>query len=96
MKLTKAHVDFYVYKIGPDWVRATYKEPPLVPIPQINSDPHYCKSNTLSILRSVRKREGMAGVRLWLRRMAQYPGTTISPGTRAACSRKWLARLEEI
>ena len=96
MKLTQAHVQFYAYKTGPKWVRDTFKTPPIVPIPEVDRDrdPHYCKGNTLSILRSVRKREGMSGVRIWLQRMALNPGTIIAPATRAACARKWLSKLE--
>ena len=95
MKLTRAHVDFYTYHKGPKWVKAAFKTKPEAPIPDVDPDPGYCKSNTLSILRSVRRREGWTGVMAWMRSMAKSPGTTIRPATRAAACRKWLAKIEK-
>ena len=95
MKITKAHVDFYVYHTAPAWARAVWKgkTPPCVPIPYMNPDPDHSKSTTLAILRSVRNRAGWDRCMVWMRIMAVTPGTTIHPEKRAACCTRWLRRL---
>ena len=96
MEITSAHRDFWAYHTGPAWVRDTYRKPPEVPIPMPETDPGFCKSNLLAMLRHTRSSLGTEGVRDWLRATAVSPGTIIRPLTRSAAARKWLKRMEPL
>jgi hypothetical protein len=103
MKITQAHLDFWRLKKcpTPSWAKALKYPDGSIGAATI----HYLvnraagwkletdASNTLAILRSVRQREGMTGVRQWLWKMGMHPGTVIRPDRRAAYCAKWYKRL---
>ena len=57
------------------------------------TDGERAAQSMFALVKSVRRREGLAGLCRWLDEVRENPGTVITPAKRAALARRWLKRL---
>ena len=59
------------------------------------TDGERAAQSMVALVRSVRKREGLSGLLVFLDRVSVDPGTVITPAKRSALARRWIKRLRK-
>jgi len=102
MKITRAHYEFYCQKktkvswYTPDKKARLVSIHDLIPHDGDKRDKDFAINNTMSILKSVRKREGTEGLVKALISMQANPGTIINPKKRSNMCYKWLKKMNRV